>query len=78
MKIRVMVSECRCPKCGAEESHPHDAHKPLLERRILIRGFKVQTADGHWWSQCLVCAGAYDPTTLTETPDKFNRDSGWF
>jgi len=44
-----------CPKCGNPESHP-------TKNLILIRAFKVDD-----WSQCLVCAGHFDPKTLEET-----------
>lgn len=59
-----------CPHCDATEMHP-DGDK------LLIRAFKVEMGDGHWWSQCLVCAGYYD-SDLKETPDNFDRDKGWF
>lgn len=74
--MRITVKECKCPKCGAEETHPEDAGKPILERRLLIRGFKVYH-DNHWWSQCLVCSGFYDKD-LNSTPENNDGDKGWF
>ena len=59
----------KCPTCGASEMHPR-------EYKVLIRGYKVH-ANGHWWSQCLVCSGYYD-VSLNETPDKHNPNKGWF
>lgn len=61
--------ELHCPKCGAVEEHPDGLH-------IVIRGFKVESG-GHWWSQCLRCSGFYD-ASLNETPEKHDRDKGWF
>ena len=75
--FNIVVEECRCPRCGAEGWHPADLGRPILERRVLVRGFKVH--DGvKWWSQCLVCAGAYEPGSLEETPGSFDREMGWF
>jgi hypothetical protein len=66
--MRIVVAEVKCPTCGAEEMHPDGKH-------VLIRGFKVET-NGHWWSQCLVCAGFYDKNLVpVATGDK---QKGWF
>jgi len=74
--MRVTVSTVQCPKCGAEEMHP-DGEK------LLIRGFKVHDA-GHWWSQCLVCAGYYNADLTVKpigkdglNPD-YDHEKGWF
>jgi len=69
--MEIKVSDVKCPTCGANEMHP-------TEQKLLIRGFKVCDEKGRWWSQCLVCAGYYDKATLLETPDKFDRNAGWF
>lgn len=66
----IEIKAVQCPTCGSGEQHPSrdDAN--------LIRAFKVH--DGRrWWSQCLVCAGYYDKD-LKETPDNYDRNSGWF
>ena len=76
-KKELIVKDVACPRCGAGEMHPADIGKPLSEQRLLIRGFKVSDAKGHWWSQCLVCAGYYDKA-LNETPKNFTRHQGWF
>lgn len=60
-----------CPLCGASECHPSEGG------RVLIRGFKVDNL-----SQCMVCAGYYDPDTLVvrsvrERPAGW-EDKGWF
>jgi hypothetical protein len=75
--MRIKVSNVTCPKCGAGEMHP-DGDK------LLIRAFKVCHDDGHWWSQCLVCAGYYNPDLTSKpigkdglNPD-FDRSAGWF
>jgi hypothetical protein len=74
--VEFVVSEVRCPKCGAGEMHP-DGDK------LLIRGFKVY-ADRHWWSQCLVCAGYYDenlkvkPVGSNGRDPDYDRSAGWF
>ena len=67
----IEVKDLKCPMCGAEEMHP-DGDK------ILIRGFKVQLRDGHWWSQCLVCSGYYDLFTLEVTKENHDGEKGWF
>lgn len=51
-----------CPTCGATELANPDA--PVLEWIWQIRPNKVHH-NGHWWSQCLICAN--------NDPDK-----GWF
>jgi hypothetical protein len=60
-----------CPTCGVSECHP------FKESKICIRGYKADN-----FSQCLVCAGAYDPWTLEIVPeDQRNnkwKDMGWF
>lgn len=76
--LTITVSDCTCPHCGNGETHPNDTDKPIFERRLLIRGFKVCDDKGYWWSQCLVCAGYYNPATLEETPELFDRAKGWF
>lgn len=58
-----------CPECGAQEMHPNG-------EVVLIRGFKVLDG-GHWWSQCLVCAGYYDKD-LNYDNDAGNAEAGWF
>lgn len=76
--MRIIVRDVQCPRCGAGEMHPDG-------ERLLIRGFKVQTEDGHWWSECLVCAGYYN-ADLTERPrqpgqrypDGYDKERGWF
>jgi|WetSurSiteA1Bulk_404760.scaffolds.fasta_scaffold43248_1 hypothetical protein len=72
----------RCPTCGSLEMHP-------TEDALLVRFYKVFDRDGSW-SQCLVCAGYYNPKTLEVNPsigkDKYGRDipqgydenKGWF
>jgi len=75
--ITITVKECKCPVCGANETHPEDAGKGILEQRLLIRGFKVCDDNGHWWSQCLVCSGCYDKD-LKPTPDNHDPNKGWF
>jgi hypothetical protein len=77
--ITVYPGRLQCPKCGNFEEHPTDKDK------ILIRGFKV---DGY--SQCLVCAGYYNPQTLEVNPivgknqfgqpmpEGFDERKGWF
>lgn len=60
----------KCPNCGANEMHP-------TMNQLLIRGFKVQMDDGHWWSQCLVCAGFYDKD-LNYNNDAGDENKGWF
>lgn len=74
--MNIIVKSVECPNCGAEEVHPHDHDKPIIERRVLIRGYKIEH-NGHWWSQCLVCAGYYD-ADLRETRENFDREKGWF
>ena len=70
-EITITVSgDLRCPRCGAQEVHP------TLPDSVLIRGFKVHHA-GHWWSQCLVCAGYYD-ANLVSTPATYDPKKGWF
>lgn len=75
--IRIVVRDVQCPKCGAGEMHP-DGDK------LLIRAFKVGDANGYWWSQCLVCAGYYNPDLTVKpvgadgkNPD-YDRNAGWF
>jgi hypothetical protein len=70
MELKITVREVKCTKCGAEEMHPDGEH-------VLIRGFKVCDEGGYWWSQCLVCAGAYDKD-YNHTPKNFDRTKGWF
>jgi hypothetical protein len=67
--ITIVVKDVSCPKCGAGEMHPDGKH-------VLIRGFKVCDAKGHWWSQCLVCAGGYDADL--NPVKEFDRNKGWF
>jgi hypothetical protein len=58
-----------CPKCGAPESNPVDNGAT-----ILIRGYKVDD-----WSQCLVCAGYYNPADLSDYDDtRGDGKKGWF
>lgn len=76
MQVSIKVKDCVCPKCGAEEVHPADVEKPTMERRLVIRGFKVYHKK-HWWSQCLRCSGFYD-ADLNETPDNHDGQKGWF
>lgn len=75
--LTITVADCKCPTCGAEEVHPDDANKPVFERRLLVRGFKVYN-NNHWWSQCLVCAGYYDAELKWLGNDAGNPDAGWF
>lgn len=77
MVIQVMFKELKCPKCGNTESHPTLRNEEFGLPYVLIRGFKVQDETGYWWSQCLVCAGAYD-AELNPTPGSYNREKGWF
>ena len=77
MEVKLVVKDLVCPKCGAGEMHPDGEH-------LLVRGFKVCDKHGHWWSQCLVCAGYYN-ADLTVKPigsDGINPDydktKGWF
>lgn len=74
--ITITVRDVRCPRCGAGEIHPADINKPVLERRVLIRGFKVSDEHGRWWSECLVCSNFYDENlNVAESPTK---KDGWF
>lgn len=75
--LKIVVREVQCPNCGADETHPHDADKGIMEKRLLIRGFKVCDEKGHWWSQCLVCSGYYD-SELRETRESHDPKKGWF
>ena len=68
--MQIMVSDVKCPHCGAGEMHPNG-------ETLLVRAFKVQTESGYWWSQCLVCAGYYDKD-LNETRENFDPSKGWF
>lgn len=43
-----------CPKCGSPEIHPDG-------RKLIIHGYRITNEVGEWWSQCLVCAGFYEP-----------------
>jgi len=68
--MQIIIQEVKCPMCGAEEIHPNGKH-------VLIRAFKVEDK-GHWYSECLVCAGFYDKNL---NPRKGGRDptkNGWF
>ena len=60
-----------CPHCGAGEMHPR-------EHKVLIRAYKVVDKRGRDWSQCLVCAGFYQPVTFVETPQNYDSRAGWF
>lgn len=72
MNVRItVVDDLVCPKCGAHESHPTNPEW------VLIKGFKVCTGDGYWWSHCLVCAEYYDKD-LNPTPDNYDGNKGWF
>lgn len=82
VKIKI-GPELTCPTCGAKEIHPTYPHMAL------IRGYKVGDANGHWWSQCLVCAGYYDadlqpaePMVKDENgrnvPATYDPKKGWF
>ncbi len=53
-----------CPRCNAPEMHPN-------EDLLLIRAYKVES-DGHWWSECLVCASADGTAT-----GGYDRDLVW-
>jgi hypothetical protein len=75
-RIKITVKDCLCPVCGAPEVHPADEGKPIMEKRLLVRGFKVY-CDDHWWSQCLVCSGFYNDY-LVETPANHDENKGWF
>ena len=67
----IHLQSVQCPTCGAVEQHP------TRSDAIVIRGFKCCDASGHWWSQCLRCAGFYDKK-LNETADNFDPEKGWF
>jgi hypothetical protein len=58
-----------CPKCGAPEIHPDNTNLAL------VRWFKVYSADGTEWSQCLVCAGYY--TKFLSVLPEFLRPGNW-
>jgi predicted nucleic-acid-binding Zn-ribbon protein len=73
--MNIIVKDVNCPNCGATETHPADVDKPVFERRLLIRGFKVEM-DGYWWSQCLVCSGHYDAQLQKTTGH--DPKKGWF
>ena len=75
LKITV-VSGLRCPTCGAGEEHPDNTGN-IETDEVLIRAFKVQLDDGHWWSQCLVCSGGYDEN-LVWHQDRHDPEKGWF
>lgn len=70
------MAELMCPKCGSKELHPSGD-------KLLIRGFKVQVK-GVWKSQCLVCAGYYNPDLTPKSAGKdginpdYNQSLGWF
>jgi hypothetical protein len=66
----ITVKGLRCPKCKSGEMHPNG-------KWLLIRGFKVQDANGHWASQCLVCAGYYDDK-LNVIDEQARPEGGWF
>ena len=66
----ITVKDVTCPTCKAGEMHP-DGDK------LLIRGFKVYD-EGHWWSQCLVCAGYYDDDLVWKGNDAGDSEKGWF
>lgn len=59
-----------CPKCGAGEMHP-------FRELLLIRAYKVYDDEGAW-SQCLVCAGAYDEDLNPLDKTKEELTGGWF
>lgn len=69
--MKFIVQEVQCPTCGAGEMH-EDGDK------LNIRGFKVCTDDGYWWSQCLVCSGGYDKLNGTFTEANHDSEKGWF
>lgn len=78
MAMVIQVSDCTCPKCGATEIHPDTVALPIWDQRLQVRGFKFCDSDGHWWSQCLVCSGAYDRPGGTYDPAGHKTDAGWF
>jgi hypothetical protein len=71
MDIKIVVKDVKCPKCGAGEMHPDGKH-------VLIRGFKVCDDKGYWWSQCLICAGAYDENLVPVKNWNTSSGKGWF
>jgi len=71
-EFRIVVKDdLRCPKCGATEMHPDGKH-------VVIRGFKVEMGDGHWWSQCLRCAGYYNADLSEYDNNAGDSKKGWF
>lgn len=64
------TNRARCPKCGAPELMDND--------HLFIRRLKVFDDEGAW-SQCLVCAGFYNPLNFgVNPPAEFNKAKGWF
>lgn len=77
-ELVIAVREVRCPRCGAGEIHPDYVDAPIMERKLLIRGFKVCTDNG-WESECLVCSGFYDHQLRPRTtPREEWQTNGWF
>lgn len=79
MNVRIKVVDgLRCPTCGADECHP------TMKDAVLIRAFKVGDKNGHWWSQCLVCAGYYNADLTVKPVGKdginpdYDQNLGWF
>ena len=68
--MKIVVKSVTCPRCGAGEMHPR-------ENWLLIRAFKVLD-NGHWWSQCLVCAGYYDADLNVLGDAHMDSKKGWF
>ncbi len=72
MSIAVRLGDFpMCPTCGAGEMHP-------TKELLLVRAYKVTDQEGDW-SQCLVCAGAYDEDlNPIEGLTRKDLTKGWF
>ena len=67
---RSVLNGVQCPRCSVGEHHPN------LEGHVLIR-VRILEDEGHWYSQCLVCAGWWNEK-LQPTPGRYEESKGWF
>jgi len=65
----------RCPK-GHTELTASSMGKPIVEARWMIRPYKVADENGHWWSECMVCAGVIDADG--NSTGNLNTGKGWY
>jgi hypothetical protein len=76
-KITIKIVETIfCPVCNAPELAPPHTHW-VEGAKFVIRAYKVEL-DGHWWSQCLRCSGAWNHDLTVYTPANHNPKKGWF